>query len=92
MKNPLVRSGHGKSLITKNILTVDWTHAGGAERKGSPLTAKHRSETRLATRWLVTSQTDTEAWGTSKGVWKLQGILNVEIVIILARHSLPLIL
>lgn len=43
-------------------------------------------------RWLVTSQTDTEAWGTSKGAWKLQSILNGEIVIILARHSLPLIL
>lgn len=79
-----------KSSFTKNILTLDWTHAGGTERKGSPLTAKHRLETRLATRWLVTSQTDPEAWGTSKDAWKFQDILDGEIFISLARHSLPL--
>lgn len=64
-------------MFTKSILTLDWTHAGGAERKGSPGPAKHRLETRLATRWLVTSQANTDAWGTSHDAWKFQGVLDV---------------
>ena len=76
-------------MFTKNILILDWTHPGGAERKGSPLASKRRWETRLATRWLVTSQTDTEAWGTSEDAWKFRDILDGKILVILARHSLP---
>lgn len=77
-------------MFTKSILTLDWTHAGGVERKGSPRPAKHRLETRLATRWLVTSQANTDAWGTSHDAWKFQGVLDGGILVILARHSLSL--